>query len=222
MNPCLQCGADSKNKFCSRSCSTSFNNRRKPKRKLSNKCVGCNTPIKSTSVRCSICKPIRADSTQQSKLCICGNQKTKWGKWCSPCGKARARAGSACKLSKDYLSYISSWKSGTISGSRGDSGAGQVSNHIRRYLFAKFNSQCCLCGWGEVNSTSGKIPLQVDHKDGNWSNHEESNLQLLCPNCHSLTSTYGSLNRGKGRPRTWRSTSTDTIKSDSTPECCGA
>jgi hypothetical protein len=26
-------------------------------------------------------------------------------------------------------------------------------------------------------------------------------LQLLCPNCHSLTSTYRARNKGKGRAR---------------------
>jgi 5-methylcytosine-specific restriction endonuclease McrA len=30
-------------------------------------------------------------------------------------------------------------------------------------------------------------------------NHNEKNLNLLCPNCHSLTPTYGSLNKGNGR-----------------------
>jgi Zn finger protein HypA/HybF involved in hydrogenase expression len=27
----------------------------------------------------------------------------------------------------------------------------------------------------------------------------EENLILLCPNCHSLTATYGALNKGRGR-----------------------
>jgi hypothetical protein len=30
-------------------------------------------------------------------------------------------------------------------------------------------------------------------------NNKEENLILLCPNCHSLTSTFGSLNIGNGR-----------------------
>ena len=43
------------------------------------------------------------------------------------------------------------------------------------------------------------IPLEVKHIDGNYLNNSEENLMLLCPNCHSLTSTYkgANLNRGK-------------------------
>ena len=36
----------------------------------------------------------------------------------------------------------------------------------------------------------------VNHKDGNKANNKEDNLDLLCPNCHSLTKNYGSLNKG--------------------------
>ena len=35
-----------------------------------------------------------------------------------------------------------------------------------------------------------KIPLEVHHKDGNRINNQEENLQLLCPNCHTLTTTF--------------------------------
>jgi hypothetical protein len=37
------------------------------------------------------------------------------------------------------------------------------------------------------------IPLEVHHKDGDNTNNDIENLQLLCPNCHALTDTY----RGK-------------------------
>jgi 5-methylcytosine-specific restriction endonuclease McrA len=45
------------------------------------------------------------------------------------------------------------------------------------------------------------MPLHIDHIDGDSENHNESNLTLLCPNCHSLTSTYGKLNNGHGREK---------------------
>ena len=37
------------------------------------------------------------------------------------------------------------------------------------------------------------IPLELEHIDGNNQNNNLSNLELLCPNCHSFTLTY----RGK-------------------------
>ena len=47
---------------------------------------------------------------------------------------------------------------------------------------------------------TGRIPLHIDHIDGDWSNNQPPNLRLLCPNCHALTASYGALNRGRGRP----------------------
>lgn len=69
----------------------------------------------------------------------------------------------------------------------------------RKYLFKLFNNKCVLCGWGEINQSTGKIPLEVDHIDGNYKNNQILNLRLLCPNCHSLTSNYKNLNKGNGR-----------------------
>ena len=37
------------------------------------------------------------------------------------------------------------------------------------------------------------ISLELEHVDGNHSNHLYENLKLLCPNCHAQTDTY----RGK-------------------------
>lgn len=39
------------------------------------------------------------------------------------------------------------------------------------------------------------INLELHHKDGDKSNNELTNLQLLCPNCHSYTDNYGSRNK---------------------------
>ena len=50
-----------------------------------------------------------------------------------------------------------------------------------------------------MNQVTGKVPLVADHIDGNWRNNSEKNLRLLCPNCDSLSSTYATLNKGKGR-----------------------
>lgn len=58
---------------------------------------------------------------------------------------------------------------------------------------------CSTSGWKEINPATGKVPVEVHHKDGNYKNNEEKNLELLCPNCHSLTTTYKALNCGIGR-----------------------
>src|SRR5579862_6565739 len=49
------------------------------------------------------------------------------------------------------------------------------------------------------NPTTGRVPIEVEHIDGDWQNNHLSNLTLLCPNCHALTPTFRGLNRGRGR-----------------------
>ena len=77
-------------------------------------------------------------------------------------------------------------------------------DRIRNYLFKKYNNSCAICGWNTVNNFTGKIPLEVEHIDGNYKNNRPENLTLLCPNCHSLTATYRGANKGNGRKKTWK------------------
>ena len=68
---------------------------------------------------------------------------------------------------------------------------------VRNYLRDMRGYQCELC----KISTWQNLPitLQVDHANGDPSNNSPSNLRLLCPNCHSQTSSYAGGNRGSGR-----------------------
>lgn len=101
-----------------------------------------------------------------------------------------------CQQDYQYEVYIDSWKQGIENGMKGQY---EVSNHIRRYLYDKYENKCCKCGWNEVNPYTNKIPLEIEHIDGDYTNNKEDNLELLCPNCHSLTATYKGANKGNGR-----------------------
>lgn len=75
------------------------------------------------------------------------------------------------------------------------------SDTYKKYLIHKFGNKCMKCGWSEINPTTGLVPIQLEHKDGNSENNSLDNLELLCPNHHSLTPTYGALNKGNGREK---------------------
>ena len=101
-----------------------------------------------------------------------------------------------CQLDYQYKQYIERWKNGQESGLKGKY---EVSNHIRKYLFEKNNNSCQKCGWNEINPITNNVPLQIHHIDGDCLNNSENNLELLCPNCHSLTETFGTLNKTSSR-----------------------
>jgi 5-methylcytosine-specific restriction endonuclease McrA len=53
-------------------------------------------------------------------------------------------------------------------------------------------NKCEECGISEWMGK--KINCDLDHVDGNRTNHKFENLRILCPNCHSQTPTYKSKN----------------------------
>ena len=125
--------------------------------------------------------------------------------YCLNCGKELHQKSSnsynkfcdnKCQAEYQYKQYIERWKNNLEDGL---SGKYKLSNYIRQYIFKKYDNKCCQCGWSEINPYSNTIPLEIDHIDGDYRNNHEDNLRLLCPNCHSLTSTYKGLNMGKGR-----------------------
>jgi hypothetical protein len=122
------------------------------------------------------------------KNCICCQKELKktQAKYCSV----------KCQKDYKYNEYIKQWKLGLVSG---NASGEKINIYVRRYMFEKHNSSCQKCGWHEQNPYNKIIHLQVEHKDGHWENSCEENLELLCPNCHSLTPTYGTLNLGNGR-----------------------
>lgn len=108
-----------------------------------------------------------------------------------------------CAFAGIAANKLRSWKTGEHDGCNGKTKA--LAPFIRRYMLEKANYKCEECGWSGVNPYSNKTTLQVDHVDGNCTNNNEENLKVLCPNCHSLTPTYGRLNSLGRRKRGIRS-----------------
>lgn len=55
---------------------------------------------------------------------------------------------------------------------------------------------CECCGWSQ-KTTSGYLPLELHHINGDRHDNRIENLQILCPNCHSLTDNHRGRNRSK-------------------------
>lgn len=128
-------------------------------------------------------------------------------KYCKVCGNENKRSintfcSNKCQSIERYKKYINKWKIGLVSGSRGIL-TKNISEYVRQYLEEKHKNRCNICGWKEINPITKKVPLEIDHINGNAEDNREVNLRLICPNCHSLSSNFRNLNKGKGR--SWRS-----------------
>lgn len=58
----------------------------------------------------------------------------------------------------------------------------------RTRVIIEQHGACAKCGLTHWNDE--RITLEYEHKDGNNGNNERSNVEALCPNCHSQTSTW--------------------------------
>ena len=105
--------------------------------------------------------------------------------------KTSVCCSSHCRAEFKYKKYIELWKTGRVDGK---TKTGNTVGYIRRYFLEKYLFKCSICQWNKRSPYTRKSPLQLDHINGDRSNNSENNLRLLCPNCHSLTPTYGNLN----------------------------
>lgn len=155
------------------------------------KCLNCEIELSKVIGRgfCSrSCLASYSNRSRRTQLrCLeCGNPIYKGRKYCS-----RSCMGQSCRDKT-----IERWLSGEHSGLETN---GIVCSFVKQWLRDTRGDACELCGWAEVNQTTGKVPVVADHIDGDWTNNQPSNLRLVCPNCDSLQSTYMALNKGNGR-----------------------
>jgi len=71
---------------------------------------------------------------------------------------------------------------------------------VRRHIIEAVGEKCQRCGWNERNPFTGRVPIEIEHIDGNWQNNAPDNIGVLCPNCHALTATFRGANRGPRSP----------------------
>lgn len=167
-------------RFCSQSCSASYVN------------------VERTDyTKCGKCGKETTNKTYCSKKCSNEDKKSKKKKLKNKCKR--------CNKKTNNKKYCSNYCSHQYRREQRDKkieenlGIGFSSRQVRNYLIKKFGRKCMNCGWDEKNPVTGDCPIEMNHIDGNSKNNHFDNVELLCPNCHSLTDNYKSLNNGNGR-----------------------
>ena len=215
-----------KNNFCCRRCANTYNNKLYPKRHKGkirlNQCKICGINVyerkyciqhmpknknkKRKQVKCKKCGKLTYNKIFCSMGCRTKHALIDKQVPCLCCGKMlyskyfyRKYCNNTCKSKHIEKEYIQRWLNGKENGLSGNPKHGSISKLVKRYLIKTRGEKCERCGWSEVHPITHKVPIEVDHIDGNFLNNVPENLILLCPNCHALTPTYRALNMGRGR-----------------------
>ena len=105
----------------------------------------------------------------------------------------------SCKCSSQSREKhsIAEWLAGRLSGHTGKTK--KIKPFVRSFLFQKYDGACSKCSWNTPHPQTGVPVLEANHIDGNAENTIESNLELLCLNCHGLTLNFKNRNKGNGK-----------------------
>ena len=172
---CENCNKELKTgqyKYCCKSCAAKVNNIKFPKRSKEFKIVkNKRIRVKKQKNECRFCK--------------------------KPCNRFYCNRQCQKLFQSDFL--LKNWQDGLDCGFAGKTK--QLKIFIRRFLLHKYNYKCSKCGWDKIHPTTNKVPLEINHIDGDAENCKESNLEVICPNCHSLTPNFRALNKNSSRNR---------------------
>lgn len=124
------------------------------------------------------------DFTRSTKCPECKNTKSKQALTCKDCSH---------NFHKNIK--VTKWLKGEWSGGTKNN----LSKSVKAYLLELADYKCRVCGFDEPHPVDGKTILEVNHIDGDGSNHSPENLEVLCPNHHAMTSNYRGRNAGNGR-----------------------
>ena len=168
MNKCIACHIDTNNpRFCSRSCSATYNNILYPKR-IKGQCAS------------NILYTIVCPACQQSFV-----PKKSTTKYCSrKCNQKYRSLQFQNRVDSNGCFFIHTGN------------APHNTKSVRKYLISKHGNKCMLCGQSGDDWKGKPLTLIVDHINGHADDWSTTNIQLICHNCDSQLSTYKGRNRG--------------------------
>lgn len=122
----------------------------------------------------------------------CGNtNKVKYN-------SALGYCNTKCQMASQTIKLIAAWLNNEISGTIKKGWQIGPAKFIRPYLLSCCDYACQECGWN-IRHPDGSSTLQIHHLDNDASNNVIDNLRVLCPNCHSLTESFGRRNKSSTR-----------------------
>jgi len=156
-------------------------------------CLTCGFETKNPKF-CSKSCSAKYNNKAYPKRCVeghcrrCSSLISSTRTYCKSCWDRR---GSDVAFGKVQLWINGEWSGGSKR---------KLSNSVRNFLLKESNYLCSKCGFGKKHPDDGNSILEINHIDGDGTNHSKENLEVLCPNCHALTSSYRGRNYGNGRP----------------------
>ena len=185
---CLNCGKELKKtqkKFCSSSCSATYNNKLR---------------ILSDESK----RKISESLTKGEKTKKITKEKTKNIKFCLECGKEllnnnRSFCSYKCSASYNHKNAYKDFIENNDKYCRGN----YTPKAFRDFFVKEQNGVCAICGNKPIWNDKPLIFI-IDHIDGDASNNKRENLRCICPNCDSQLDTYKSKNKNSTRRNYWK------------------
>ena len=197
--------------FCSRSCSSFYHSRlRRVKPEPNANCSHCGKaiyrkPSHLTKTDTFFCDKDCQVAAQRSGTFRTGVQPTGLTlKMCQKCNRPlsyKSRKTTTmhreCKAQHTVEQWLSGNNDVTLYIDDKTNMPKDTKPFVKKYLLETRGDRCEECGF-DKHGPFGSI-IQMDHVNGDCFDNRPENLKLLCPNCHAMTPTYGSRNRGSGR-----------------------
>jgi len=189
---CLNCGKiliGDRHKFCSNSCSATYNN---TGRKVSNatrdkirKTLAIVRPKKPKVKKEKLTKEVNLTNSCP----ICGIKITNDKICCSN------KCSNIKKHKENYIYFLehpSEYNNG-----------GYTPKQYKDFFLLEQNNKCAICGMNDEWNEK-KLIFVLDHIDGDASNNIRKNYRMICPNCDSQTSTFKNKNKNSTRRNYWK------------------
>lgn len=194
---CLNCGKELNSKqfkFCSNSCSATYNNKlRNPmSQETKDKISKALSKNKQNNT-----KKVKNNCIKDSKKCIiCGNPVNSNKDTCSQECLSKYMKLKAHERHLEFYKYY-------LENQEEFCRPNYIPKIFKKDFIEEQGGVCAICGCAP--EWNGKpLVFIMDHIDGDASNNRRENLRCICPNCDSQLDTYKSKNKNSTRRNYWK------------------